>query len=97
MSDLPGLGSVRVAVQVWYLIRELPSLKQRNDTLLKQISVLDTKIGIKHADTRPLCAFVTFSTQSALVQALTAYKYASPCSLTRLPLAYQGLKHRYGW
>jgi hypothetical protein len=59
---------------VWYLIRELPYLKQKNDKLLKKIEMLDMRIGIKHAESRPLCAFVTFNTQEAVVQALSAYK-----------------------
>jgi hypothetical protein len=59
---------------VWYLIRELPYLKEKNDKLLKKIAQLDQKIGLKHAQSRPLCAFVTFNTQDAVIQTLTAYR-----------------------
>lgn len=65
------------AGQVWYLIRELPHLKSRNDRLLKRIQLLDRKIGLKQAERHPLCAFVTFNSQDEVVQALAAYRCAT--------------------
>jgi len=62
------------AGQVWYLSREQPKLREKNEELLRAIQLMDMKIGVNTVLRRPLCAFVTFNTQEAVVKALEAYR-----------------------
>jgi hypothetical protein len=62
--------------QRWVFEWELRGLTRQNEALLERLATLDTKLGLIHQETRPLCAFVTFHAQEAYVEALHAYKFS---------------------